>query len=64
MAWLWERLSRWQQNQVEAAAKTEMARLEGLLALPGAAPRLLADRLTDRLAETQIRDLVDNGDVR
>ncbi|WP_371097734.1 hypothetical protein [Streptomyces sanglieri] len=52
VAWLWERLSGWQQDQVEAAAKTELARLEGLLALPGAAPRLLADRLTDRLAET------------
>ncbi|MET9656825.1 hypothetical protein [Streptomyces sp. NPDC006510] len=52
VAWLWERLSGWQQDQVEAAAKTELARLEGLLALPGAAPRLLADRLADRLAET------------
>ncbi|GGM19777.1 hypothetical protein GCM10010129_75120 [Streptomyces fumigatiscleroticus] len=52
VAWLWERLSGWQQDQVEAAAKTELARLEGLLALPGGAPRLLADRLTDRLAET------------
>ncbi|WP_455678417.1 hypothetical protein [Streptomyces atroolivaceus] len=52
MAWLWKRLSGWQQDQVEAAAKTELARLEGLLTLPGGAPRLLADRLTDRLAET------------
>ncbi|MFI0192112.1 hypothetical protein ACH4PW_31780 [Streptomyces sp. NPDC017082] len=52
MAWLWEQLSGWQQDQVEAAAKTELARLEGLLALPGGAPQLLADRLTDRLAET------------
>ncbi|WP_432095665.1 hypothetical protein [Streptomyces sp. bgisy100] len=52
VAWLWERLSGWQQDQVEAAAKAELARLEGLLALPGAAPRVLADRLTDRLAET------------
>nr|WP_202453551.1 hypothetical protein [Streptomyces sp. SID4913] len=52
VSWLWEQLSGWQQDQVEAAAKTELARLEGLLALPGAAPRLLADRLTDRLAET------------
>ncbi|MBH1937831.1 hypothetical protein I5Q34_26775 [Streptomyces sp. AV19] len=52
VAWLWERLSGWQQDQVEAAAKTELARLEGLLALPGGAPRLLADRLTDRLEET------------
>ncbi|MFE4540213.1 hypothetical protein ACFRKB_34970 [Streptomyces scopuliridis] len=52
VSWLWERLSGWQQDQVEAAAKTELARLEGLLALPGGAPRLLADRLTDRLEET------------
>ncbi|EST17907.1 hypothetical protein M878_46135 (plasmid) [Streptomyces roseochromogenus subsp. oscitans DS 12.976] len=52
VAWLWQRLSRWQQDQVEAAAKTELARLESLLALPGGAPRLLADRLTDRLQET------------
>lgn len=52
VVWLWERLSGWQRDQVEATAKAELARLEGLLALPGAAPRLLADRLTDRLAET------------
>ncbi|MFB7955847.1 hypothetical protein [Streptomyces sp. NPDC056045] len=52
VAWLWERLSGWQQDQVEAAAKTELARLEGLLALPGGAPRLLAARLADRLEET------------
>ncbi|WP_410540547.1 hypothetical protein [Streptomyces sp. KL2] len=52
VAGLWERLSGWQQDQVEAAAKTEMARLAGLLALPGGAPRLLADRLADRLAES------------
>ncbi|WP_346177207.1 hypothetical protein [Streptomyces cuspidosporus] len=52
VSWLWERLSGWQQDQVEAAAKTELARLEGLLALPGGAPRLLADRLADRLEET------------
>ncbi|MFC9429587.1 hypothetical protein [Streptomyces sp. NPDC056987] len=51
-SWLWERLSGWQQDKVEEAAKTELARLEGLLALPGGAPRLLADRLSDRLAET------------
>ncbi len=52
VAGLWKRLSAWQQDQVEAAVKEEVARLEGLLALPGGAPRLLADRLTDRLAET------------
>ncbi|MEU5403614.1 hypothetical protein ABZ348_30485 [Streptomyces sp. NPDC005963] len=51
VSWLWEGLSGWQQDRVEAAAKAELARLEGLLALPGGAPRLLADRLTDRLEE-------------
>ncbi|WP_240496436.1 hypothetical protein [Streptomyces torulosus] len=56
---LWERLSGWQQGRVEAAAKAELARLEGLLALPGGAPRLLADRLTDRLKETGGEALVD-----
>ncbi|MFL4910693.1 hypothetical protein ACJ6WF_48290 [Streptomyces sp. MMS24-I2-30] len=59
VAWLWERLSGWQQDRVEAAAKTELGCLEGLLALPGGAPRLLADRLTDRLAETGGEALVD-----
>ncbi|MGW1656619.1 hypothetical protein [Streptomyces atratus] len=52
VAWLWEQLSGWQQDQVEAAAKAELARLKGLLAVPGGAPRLLAERLTDRLEET------------
>lgn len=52
VAGLWERLSGWQQDQVEAAAKTELARLESLLPAPGGAPRLLAGRLTDRLEET------------
>jgi hypothetical protein len=52
VAGLWEQLSGWQQGRVEEAAKAELARLEGLLALPGGAPRLLADRLTDRLQET------------
>ncbi|MEV5887423.1 hypothetical protein AB0L74_33075 [Streptomyces sp. NPDC052020] len=51
-AGLWERLSRWQQDQVQAAAKTELGRLAGLLQQPETAPRLLAGRLTDRLAET------------
>ncbi|MER6503944.1 hypothetical protein ABT218_32545 [Streptomyces sp. NPDC001455] len=59
VAWLWEQLSAWQQDQVEAAAKAELARLEGLLALPGGAPRLLANRLTDRLQETGGEALVD-----
>ncbi|MGC4986616.1 hypothetical protein ACLQ18_39505 [Streptomyces sp. DT193] len=52
VSWLWERLSGWQQDQVEAATKTELACLKGLLALPGGTPQLLADRLTDRLKET------------
>ncbi|MEW2308933.1 hypothetical protein AB0918_09905 [Streptomyces sp. NPDC006864] len=52
VSWLWRQLSGWQQDQVEEAARAELAGLEGLLAVPGGAPRLLADRLTDRLAET------------
>ncbi|MFJ5548655.1 hypothetical protein [Streptomyces sp. NPDC093225] len=52
VSWLWERLSGWQQDRVEAAAKTELAQLEGLGVAPESAPRLLADRLTDRLAQT------------
>lgn len=47
-----ERLSGWQQDEVEAAAKTELARLEGLLTQQGGAPPLLAGRLADRLQET------------
>ncbi|MFE4337073.1 hypothetical protein ACFRQM_49500 [Streptomyces sp. NPDC056831] len=43
---------------MEAAAKAELARLKGLLAVPGGAPRLLADRLTDRLEETGSEALV------
>ncbi|MEU9271214.1 hypothetical protein AB0E04_38100 [Streptomyces sp. NPDC048251] len=49
---LWERLSGWQQDQVEAAAKAEVKRLAGMLMQPAAAPRLLADRLSDRLEES------------
>lgn len=52
VAWLWERLSGWQQDQVEAAAKAELAQMAGLGVAREGAPRLLADRLTDRLAET------------
>ncbi|MFL3870583.1 hypothetical protein LT966_28780 [Streptomyces griseobrunneus] len=52
VSWLWERLSGWQQDQVEAAAKAELAQLTGLGVAPEGTPRLLADRLTDRLAET------------
>ncbi|MGW1106139.1 hypothetical protein [Streptomyces sp. NPDC002540] len=59
VAWLWEQLSGWQQDQMEAAAKAELARLKGLLAVPGGAPQLLADRLTDRLKETGGEALVD-----
>ncbi|WP_435887881.1 hypothetical protein [Streptomyces chartreusis] len=59
VAWLWERLSGWQQDQVEAAVKTELAQLAGLGVAPEGAPRLLADRLTDRLEETGGEALVD-----
>ncbi|MER5769269.1 hypothetical protein [Streptomyces sp. NPDC001985] len=59
VSWLWERLSGWQQDRVENAAKAELASLEGVLALPGGALRLLADRLADRLAETGGEALVD-----
>ncbi|MFJ3891137.1 hypothetical protein [Streptomyces rubrogriseus] len=52
VSWLWERLSGWQQDQVAAAAKAELAQLAGLGVAPEGAPRLLADRLTDRLEET------------
>ncbi|GGU49319.1 hypothetical protein GCM10010211_11830 [Streptomyces albospinus] len=45
---LWERLNGWQQDQVEVATKMELARLAGLLVQPETAPRLPADRLTDR----------------
>ncbi|MFB6807636.1 hypothetical protein [Streptomyces sp. NPDC056387] len=58
-SWLWERLSGWQQDQVEAAAKAELAQLEGLGVAPEGAPRLLADRLTGRLAETGGEAMVD-----
>ncbi|MEU3136409.1 hypothetical protein ABZ691_26980 [Streptomyces sp. NPDC006854] len=49
---LWERLSGWQQGQVKAAAKAELAQLVGLGVAPEGAPQLLADRLTRRLTET------------
>ncbi|MFI5905233.1 hypothetical protein [Streptomyces cyaneofuscatus] len=52
VTWLWERLSGWQQDQVEAAAKAELAQMAGLGVAREGAARLLADRLTDRLAET------------
>ncbi|MCA1222180.1 hypothetical protein [Streptomyces sp. 8L] len=59
VSWLWERLSGWQQDQVEAAAKAELAQLAGLGVAPEGAPRLLADRLTDRLQETGGEAMVD-----
>ncbi|GAA2255054.1 hypothetical protein [Streptomyces indiaensis] len=59
VAGLWGRLSGWQQNQVEAAVKAEVKRLAGMLERPEVAPRLLADRLTDRLEETGGEALVD-----
>ncbi|WP_225638098.1 hypothetical protein [Streptomyces solaniscabiei] len=52
VAGLWERLSGWQQGQVEAAARAELSRLAGMLMWPEMAPRLLADRVADRLEET------------
>ncbi|WP_240512478.1 hypothetical protein [Streptomyces griseoruber] len=51
VAWLWAGLNRWQQDQVVAAAEAELERLKDLLMQPEGAPRLLADRLTDRLQE-------------
>lgn len=59
VAGLWERLSGWQQGQVEAAAQAELTQLTGMLERPEMAPRLLADRLTDRLEETGGEALVD-----
>ncbi|MFF8035865.1 hypothetical protein [Streptomyces sp. NPDC016626] len=59
VAGLWARLSGWQQDQVQAAAEAEIKRLEGLLEHQGGGPRLLADRLTDRLKETGGEALVD-----
>ncbi|MFH8342990.1 hypothetical protein [Streptomyces sp. AM6-12] len=59
VAGLWAQLSGWQQDQVQAAAEVEIKRLEGLLEHPGSGPRLLADRLTDRLEETGGEALVE-----
>jgi hypothetical protein len=59
VAGLWERLSGWQQGQVEAAAQAELTRLAGMLERPEMAPRLLADRFTDRLEETGGEALVE-----
>ncbi|MEU1516267.1 hypothetical protein ABZ490_29715 [Streptomyces sp. NPDC005811] len=60
VAGLWERLNGWQQQRVEAAAAAELGRLADLLMLPRTAPRLLADRLTDRLEETGGEALVNS----
>lgn len=60
VAGLWGRLSGWQQDEVEVAATRELARLEGLLDQPGGAPRLLAERLVDRLEESGGEALVDS----
>jgi hypothetical protein len=60
VAGLWARLSGWQQGQVEAAAQAELTRLAGMLMRPEMAPRLLADRFTDRLEETGGEALVDS----
>ncbi len=54
MAWLWERLSGWQQDQVEVAAKAELAQLAGLGVAPEGAPRLLADRLAETGGEAMV----------
>ena len=59
VAGLWARLSGWQQGQVEAAAQAELTRLAGMLERPEMAPRLLADRFTDRLEETGGEALVE-----
>ncbi|MFI2764275.1 hypothetical protein ACH5A3_36390 [Streptomyces echinatus] len=59
VAGLWERLSGWQQGQVEAAAQAELTRLAGMLERPEMAPRLLVDRFTDRLEETGGEALVE-----
>ncbi|MET8411119.1 hypothetical protein ABZV34_23960 [Streptomyces sp. NPDC005195] len=52
VAWLWPGLNRWQQDQVVKAVDAELQQLKDLLMQPENAPRLLADRLTDRLEET------------
>ncbi|GGN41192.1 hypothetical protein [Streptomyces fuscichromogenes] len=51
VSWLWAGLSNWQQDRVVAAVEAELKRLKNLLMYSEGAPRLLADRLTDRLEE-------------
>ncbi|MFC9746349.1 hypothetical protein [Streptomyces niveus] len=52
VAWLWERLNGWQQDQVKAATKVELTWLAGMLMRPETAPKLLAERLAERLRES------------
>ncbi|EPH42677.1 hypothetical protein ABT390_21760 [Streptomyces aurantiacus] len=59
VARLWVRLSGWQQDQVGAVAKAELARLADRLMRLDAAPRLLAGRFADRLEETGGEALVE-----
>ncbi|WP_250293660.1 hypothetical protein [Streptomyces atroolivaceus] len=49
--------SGWHREQVAAAAKAELAHLQGLLVLPGSVPRLPAGRLKDQSEETGGRGL-------
>ncbi|MFF9870174.1 hypothetical protein ACF1G0_33155 [Streptomyces sp. NPDC013953] len=52
VAWLWQGLSRWQQDRVAEAAKRELAQLRNVLEWPAQAPSVLAARLTSRLEQT------------
>ncbi len=52
VAWLWQNLSRWQQDRVVKAAKAELAQLRQVLEWSGQSPSVLAARLTSRLEET------------
>ncbi len=52
VAWLWDRLSGWQQQQIETAARAELVRLTGLVQCPQDAPRALAERLEARIAQS------------
>nr|WP_238842359.1 hypothetical protein [Streptomyces sp. FR1] len=52
VSWLWQGLSRWQQDRVVEAAKAELAQLRQVLEWSAQAPSALAARLTSRLEET------------
>ncbi|MFB7936937.1 hypothetical protein [Streptomyces sp. NPDC056049] len=52
VSWLWQRLNRWQQDNVVKTAKAELAQLRQVLNWAGQAPSVLAARLTSRLEET------------